>query len=95
MSTEQNGQKAGTPSPERLGSPVIYCANCGCKVGRRHRRKTNKSYYVHELSKGHKGTACKKLHVHFVDRLTPHKRRLLTLGMEELRRRFKLENNPL
>ena len=28
MSTEQNGSKAGTPSPERLGSAVDDALNC-------------------------------------------------------------------
>ena len=93
--SEKQTIEAGNSLPPPLCSPVIYCANCGCKVGHRVRRKTKRAYYTHECSKGHKGTACAKLHVHFVDRLTPEKRRLLTLRMEELRRRFSMENNPI
>ena len=36
MSDEQNGSKAGTPSPERLGSQDVYhgsmCPDCGGMV---------------------------------------------------------------
>ena len=73
-----------------MSTPIIYCQNCGCKVGQRFRRKTKKAYYTHECPKGEKGMHCSKVWVHFVDRLPEDKRRLLILGIAELRRRFVL-----
>ena len=47
MSTEQNGKKAATPSPERLGSEVVPtkqpCSTCGHFLSQREGRPYCKS----------------------------------------------------
>ena len=92
MSTEQNGSKACTPSPERLGSIRFYCPRCGCKVGMRSRRRTKTTYFVHELSKGHKGECCRRVVPAEVKNFSPENIRLVRLEMAAIKRQYLKSN---
>lgn len=91
-STQQSEGDGVPPSPERLGSTRFYCPRCGCKVGMRSRRRTKTTYFVHELSKGHKGECCRRVVPAEVKNFSPENLRLVRLEMAAIKRHFLKSN---